>query len=135
MTAGPTPPMNSRVPLALQDIFTKAQQGEDVAPPRGLGFRVFKHKWSKKETGKAKPRIPQALKNIFLASQRGDDVRLAPKKGLGSKVFDQSFDNTSVTSDSTYETAAESSRKAIKNRKKNQKKNSVCIYETLKLVL
>jgi hypothetical protein len=129
MTTRPTPTMNSRVPMALQDIFTKAQQGEEVTAPRGLGFRVFKHKWSKKETGKAKPRIPQALKNIFLASQRGDDVRLAPKKGIASKVFDQQSDgdDTSMTSASTFETAAESSRKAIKNRKKTEKGKSVCI--------
>jgi hypothetical protein len=119
--------------MALQDIFTKAQQGEEVAPPRGLGFRVFKHKWSKKES--TKPRIPQALKNIFLASQRGDDVHLAPKKGIASKVFDQSFDDTSMTSASTFETAAESSRKAIKKRNKNGKGKSVCIYEIPLFVL
>jgi hypothetical protein len=99
---------SSRVPLILQNIFLSSQQGDDVAkiqaPSGGLGSRMFRTTWGRKQKkGKGKGPI-QAPSSNSLSS--GGTSRTGSRSG-------------------TVETAADASRKAIKQKKKTQAESPV----------
>jgi hypothetical protein len=101
---------SSRVPLILQNIFLSSQQGDDVAkiqaPSNGLGSRMFRTSWGRKQKkGKGKGPI-QAPSSNSLSSERSGGSRTGSRSG-------------------TVETAADASRKAIKQKKKTQAESPV----------
>ena len=61
----------SRIPMALQQIFLASQKGEDVqkisAPSNGMGFKIFKRGWGKKQK---KQRPVKAPTTSSLSSER-----------------------------------------------------------------
>jgi hypothetical protein len=63
--------ISSRVPAALQQIFVASQQGEDVqkisAPTDGMGFKMFRRGWGKKQK---KQKVVRAPTTSSLNSER-----------------------------------------------------------------
>ncbi|CAJ1963211.1 unnamed protein product [Cylindrotheca closterium] len=117
--------MKPRVPLALQQVFTKSSSGEDVQriqpPKNGLGFKVFQRKGEGKISVNIKSLIGRTPMKATKAMKATKESTTSTSRNDAPTITRSS----SIKSIITIESASDSYRKAnpITEKKKRERKS------------